>query len=321
VAGQILVCAIDKNASLLTQRSNKGIVYVACYVDDIFGVGHEEAINEIIELIKKHGLKIKVQDKLTDYLSCNILFNQNNKSIAWLGQPHLIKNIERKFGSSVETLHTYQMPAGTPGNGVVRPQEGDAKVSTEDQAMYRSGVRMLLYLVVLRYLSKMMDGATPVALKGLKRVMKVVFDTRTFDLKIEPKKIDHMMDKWDMVIYTNSNYAGCMNTRISMSGYTIFLLGVPILWKSKAQRSVTLSSAEAEFVACAKAAKEIKFVAQILKDMGIKVESPIIVRVDNVGAIFMTENVSTSRCTKHIDVHHHYVREFVEEGFICEIGI
>jgi hypothetical protein len=50
--------------------------------------------------------------------------------------------------------------------------------------------------------------------------------------------------------------------------------------------------------------------------MGIKVKTPITVRVDSMGAIFMTDNVSTSRCIKHIDVRHHYVRELVEEGFI-----
>ena len=64
------------------------------------------------------------------------------------------------------------------------------------------------------------------------------------------------------------------------------------------------------------AAKEIKFIVQVLLSIGIKVELPIIVRVDNVGAIFMAENVSTSTRTKHVDVHFHFVREFIEEGFI-----
>jgi len=43
---------------------------------------------------------------------------------------------------------------------------------------------------------------------------------------------------------------------------------------------------------------------------------PIVVHVDNVGAIFMAENVSTSGSTKHVDIHYHYVREFIEDGFI-----
>jgi hypothetical protein len=62
--------------------------------------------------------------------------------------------------------------------------------------------------------------------------------------------------------------------------------------------------------------KEVKFVAQILHSMEIPVKFPIICRVDNVGAIFMAENVTTSNRTKHIDTRYHFVREFVEDGFL-----
>jgi len=54
-------------------------------------------------------------------------------------------------------------------------------------------------------------------------------------------------------------------------------MGVPISWKSCAQRSVTLSSSEAEFVALSEAAKEIKFIVQVLLSIGIEVEMPMIV--------------------------------------------
>jgi hypothetical protein len=183
---------------------------------------------------------------------------------------------------------------------------------------------MLLYLVkhsrpdianVVRELSKVMDRASPAAIKELKRVIKFVLDTKTFGLKIQPeqKKLD---EKWSMTVYTDSEYAGDKETRISVGGYIIFLLGVPILWKSKAQRAVTLSSAEAEFVALSEAAKDIKFVTQILESMGIKIELPIVVRVNNIGAIFMSENVSTTSRTRHVDVRYHYVREYVEDGFV-----
>ncbi len=69
-------------------------------------------------------------------------------------------------------------------------------------------------------------------------------------------------------------------------------------------------------MALGEAAKEIKFVVQVLLSMGIPVKLPIIVRVDNVGAIFMAENVTTSTRTRHVDVRYHFVREFVEDGFI-----
>ena len=48
----------------------------------------------------------------------------------------------------------------------------------------------------------------------------------------------------------------------------------------------------------------------------MKVKIPIIVRVDNVGAIFMAENVAVSQRTKHIDVKYPFVQEFVMEGFL-----
>jgi hypothetical protein len=85
----------------------------------------------------------------------------------------------------------------------------------------------------------------------------------------------------------------------------------------QAQRSVLLSSAEAEFVSLSEAAKEIKFDVQILESMGIVVEIPIIVRVDNVGTIFMSENASSSSSqTHHVNIRYLFVSEYVEYGFI-----
>ena len=110
-------------------------------------------------------------------------------------------------------------------------------------------------------------------------------------------------------MYTDSDYAGDKSTRISVTGYILFFMGVPIIWKSKLERSITLSSLDAEYVALLEAAKEIKFVYQLLLSIGIKVKLPIIVRVDNIGAIFMSENTSTSGQTKHIDIRYRYVNE------------
>jgi hypothetical protein len=206
----------------------------------------------------------------------------------------------------------------------VRPKTEEEKISDSDQTLYRSGVGMLLYLVkhsrpdianVVRELSKCMDGASLAALKELKRVIKFVLDTRDLGLKIEPK-ITGSGDDWDIVIYTDSDYGGDKESRISVTGYIVYLLGVPICWKSKSQKSVTLSSSEAEFVSLSEGAKEIKFIAQVLITMGIALKLPVIVRVDNVGAIFMAENVTTTGRTKHVDIRYHYVREFVEDGFV-----
>ena len=50
--------------------------------------------------------------------------------------------------------------------------------------------------------------------------------------------------------------------------------------------------------------------------MGVEVKLPIVVRSDNVGAIFMTENPNSGVRTRHVDTRYHFVREHVEDGFI-----
>ena len=92
-------------------------------------------------------------------------------------------------------------------------------------------------------------------------------------------------------------------------------------YQSKGQKSVTLSSSEAEYVALSEVAKNVKFIYMILTSMGIIVDLPIIVRVDNNGAIFMAENIMVSQRTKHIDVCYKFVNEFVDDGFVKIIFI
>ena len=93
-------------------------------------------------------------------------------------------------------------------------------------------------------------------------------------------------------------------------------MGVPLMWKSKSQKSVTLSSSEAEYVALSEAAKEIKFIYQLLQSIGVVIKLPITVKVDNIGALFMSKNTSTSGWTKHVDVQYRYVNEMVMDGFL-----
>ncbi len=58
------------------------------------------------------------------------------------------------------------------------------------------------------------------------------------------------------------------------------------------------------------------FVLQLLQSMKIKVKLPIIVHVDNVGAIFMTKNIITTGSSKHVDIRYEFVTEYIDDGII-----
>jgi hypothetical protein len=115
---------------------------------------------------------------------------------------------------------------------------------------------------------------------------------------------------------SDSEFGADQETRISVFGWNLYFCGALIAWKSKASNSVTLSSTEAEYVALSKITKEVIFVKQVLETMGIGVKLPIIINVDNVGAINLSNNHSLGQRTKHIDMRINFVREFVEDGII-----
>jgi len=115
---------------------------------------------------------------------------------------------------------------------------------------------------------------------------------------------------------SDSDWAGDTDTRHSVTGYCIFYQGCLVGWKSKAQSSVALSSSKAEMMALSEATKEIRFIHELLTSMGIKVKLPITCRVDNVGAIFMAENVTATPKSKHIDTRAKFVTRFIQDGFL-----
>jgi len=63
-------------------------------------------------------------------------------------------------------------------------------------------------------------------------------------------------------------------------------------------------------------AKEILFVEQILRSLGIPVQTLVTVHVDNMRAIFMLENASSNQRTRHIDVKHRFLIDLTAEGFL-----
>jgi hypothetical protein len=74
---------------------------------------------------------------------------------------------------------------------------------------------------VVRELSKCMDAASHAAYKEMLRVMKCVVDTKQYCLKM--RSIEEGKD-WDLVSYCESDWAGDAKTRISITGFIIYVL-------------------------------------------------------------------------------------------------
>ena len=85
------------------------------------------------------------------------------------------------------------------------------------------------------------------------------------------------------------------------------------------QSCVTLSVTEAELVAAVDAAQDMLFAMRVLESMGLQVKKPMILQIDNKGAVDLANNWSSAGRTRHVAVRVCFLRELKEEGvLLCE---
>ena len=105
-----------------------------------------------------------------------------------------------------------------------------------------------------------------------------------------------------IICFSDSNYEGNSVIRRNVSGFVLYVLGVPVARQPKAQRSVNLLSPDAEWVVLSKVVEELIFVIQLLQRMEMSVKLPVMERVDTLVAYFLASNVTTTSHTKHVQI-------------------
>jgi hypothetical protein len=89
-----------------------------------------------------------------------------------------------------------------------------------------------------------------------------------------------------------------------------------VSWKSQKQSVTSKSSAESEYVALSAAVSEVVYIYQLCKELGFAVKKPISIFEDNTTAIKLSLNPIKKSKVKHMNIHHHFIRDYVELGVI-----
>ncbi|GJS03644.1 hypothetical protein Tco_0320152 [Tanacetum coccineum] len=115
--------------------------------------------------------------------------------------------------------------------------------------------------------------------------------------------------------FADADYAGCQDTRRSTLGSAQFLVDKLVSWSSKKQKSTTISTIEAEYIALSGCCAQILWMRSQRFDYGFTFNK-IPLYCDNQSAIVLCcNNVQHSR-SKHIDIRHHFIKEQVENRVV-----
>lgn len=290
---------------VFVKRDGHGSTILLVWVDDIILVASSDQLMNSVKVLLTEKFNMKDLGVISFFLG--IEFTPRNGGL-FMSQNMYLKNVLKRFGMDS------CKPRGTP----CEMKTASHNESSMDIDKYREMVGSLVYAMVstrpdLSYVVTKLSQHLSCPTEGDMVTMKHVFQyiQGTLDYGMLFTKQDSQLSA-----YCDADWASTCEDRRSITGFCFSLSpdGPVVSWKSKKQKSVALSTCEAEYVAMSIAAQEAAYLSQLHQDMtGVNLQ-PVLIRNDNTGAISIVKNPSNHHKTKHVDIRHHYVRENAEEG-------
>ena len=146
-------------------------------------------------------------------------------------------------------------------------------------------------------------------LQALMTLMKYVVSTRNRGLVLPPKALWDSGQNFKFEIWgrLDSDYATNPDDQRSVSGGRVFLNGAPVTFRSATQKFVTLSVTEAESAAGVMIAQDMLYIYCLLKPLELEVKLPMVLEMDNKGAVDLANNWSVGGRTRHVDVRNYFL--------------
>ncbi|GJY50694.1 hypothetical protein Tco_0441541 [Tanacetum coccineum] len=225
---------------------------------------------------------------------------------------------EAKYAQEILKKHgmTSCDSIGTPM--ATKHLDADLSGTPVDQTKYHSMVGALMYLTASRpdivhatcYCARYQAKPTEKHLTAVKRIFWYLKDTINMGLWY-PKDTG-----FELTTFSDSDHAGCLDSRKSTSGGIQFLGGDKLVsWSSKKQDCTSMPSAEAEYVSLSACCAQVLWLRTQLTDYVFHFDK-IPMYCDSKAAIAISCNPVQHSRTKHIDVRYHFIKEHIEKGIV-----
>jgi hypothetical protein len=306
------------------------------YVDDTILLGPDAAELDAIMQLLQSRFNVESEGDLGDYLGIQLRkFKQDNKTLLELTQPQLIQSILADLNLLPNRSHAVKSkPTPALCSKILTKDPKDPKF--DNSFNYRRVIGKLLYLekssrpelaYAVHQCARFSNDPRRSHGEAVKRIGRYLAGTADKGMILNPSdtaSFDCWVDASHAAEWNRSTAVDDAATAKSRMGYVVLYANCPLLWSSKLQTEIALSSTEAEYIALSQSMREVIPLMALMKEaqqmrLPIRPLSPKIhckVFEDNTGAIEIAKVPKMRPRTKHLNIKYHHFRSFVLDGSI-----
>ncbi|KAK9074991.1 hypothetical protein SSX86_003310 [Deinandra increscens subsp. villosa] len=289
-------------------KKSGSVLLLGVYVDDIILTGSREKDVEMFKEKMKASFDMSDMGLLSYYLGIEV---KQEKGEITLMQSAYAKKILKL--ARMERCNPSQYPME---HRLSLTKEGEG--AAVDPTYYRQLIGSLRYLVHTQpdlcysvgVVSRFMEAPKESHLAAVKHILRYIKGTIFNGLKYGAG------GDGKLVGYSDSSYGNDIIDRRGTTGTIFYYSDNAITWSSQKQRTVALSSCEAEFMAATDAARQAIWLRNLISEISGLEPQCVKLKVDNEGAIALMKNPVFHGRSKHIDTKYHFIRECVERNLI-----
>lgn len=291
---------------LYIKSTDSSVSIIVLYVDDMLFLSNDKSEMKRIKQQLSFEFEIKDLGAVENFMGMQIQ-RDRCKRILKISQERYANEILSRFNMSDAKPRCIPIESGL---------EFDSDDTNLTSKPYRELLGSLMYLMLgtrpdiayaVNKMSRYQSKPTDEHWKYLKGILRYVKYTTDYALVYQG------LDEKPLSVYADSDWANDKETRKSTTGFLIKVYGDTVVWCSRKQQIVTLSSTEAEYVSACQAVQESIWVEKLLTDLNIEITYPVELYEDNFGCVMISKNPETKR-SKHIDVKFHFLRNLVWDG-------